>query len=205
MIDLGNLNIDNVKLGGDQVDKVMVGSEQVWPVGPVVLPYKAKITLRRSGGLTFSVTGNSAEYSVDNMASWVDMPSGQTINVSDVIFIRQKSGGATITSLGLSNGARDIITIDHYDGTGITQMYGAFQGADHMTRANVINISGSANMKYMFNGCLVLTDICGDIDTTQSSNRDYMFNNCHVLAHPTASEQADLIDSSGAVYSYSCP
>jgi len=229
MIDLGNLNIDNVKLGGDQVDKVMVGSVEVWAhVVPVT--FLAEFDMADTGKLfkirSNNTTAGSIQYSSDN-STWIDLTSNISVSGHLKWYVRQKPGGPDVIKISFDSAHfehaniieigsitifdrmfvsclyfKTVSDIDTSNGTSFEFM---FYGDTELQKVPVLNTSKGSKFNFMFYDNKKLTCIGGVNTTLPGATKTTMFKNNFNLNNPTSAEITSLQSTAGLDYSYSCP
>lgn len=202
---IGELDVSKIMLGSDEVEKVYLGTEQVYGGSePQPTPYDEQyLTFVAKESGTFKFSGNSIDYSIDSGNTWTtlasdtDSPtvaSGGTIMWKASGLTPSSSNGiGTFSSTGMFDAQGNVMSLvygDNFSGqTTIPNQYQfkfLFSGATHITSAEnmILPATTLANYCYyqMFVGCTSLTTAPVLPATTLVSYcYSSMFRNCSSL------------------------
>lgn len=103
MINLGNIEIADLRLGASQVKALYLGSEQIWGgEEPAAGPWLCFTASQASSSVTLSAVGSPDAVSLetsDNGSDWTDYTVGDTLplaSAGDKVYMRAKTENSTL-------------------------------------------------------------------------------------------------------------
>jgi len=181
---VGTLCLEDVRVGTQKVQKIMEGTEQIYPSTGTLY---AEFTMADTSKL-FHVNTNdfemhqncAAQYSSDNV-NWTTVPGGDTgVTVSGSLkwYVRQHPEGVKCTYIGF--GTSEFNEVNQFISDSITVMNYTFGGCKEITTVPMFDTSNVTRMQGMFNGCIKL-DTVPLFDTSKVYDMSVMFSDCDVL------------------------
>lgn len=201
---IGELDVSKIMLGSDEVEKVYLGTEQVYGGSePQPTPYDEQyLTFVAKESGTFKFIGNRIDYSIDSGNTWTTL-------ASDTDSPTVASGGtimwkATLTPIGYTIGTFSSTGMFDVQGNVMSLAYGdnfsgqttiensyqfsrLFSGATHITSAENLVLPATTLAQgcyqYMFQGCTSLTTTPTILPATTLTQSCYntMFFGCTSL------------------------